>query len=304
MGRIAGALAVALLLGAGSAAAQGSAPADPVVQVEGLKPLSLRVQVIPDNSVSLVPNVGFVVGRTGVLVVDTGLGPANGAAVAKAAQKIAPGRKIYLVATHAHPEHDLGAQAFPAGTVMIRSRDQAGEKAADMRLAGMFATRSAAIAERLKGAQFRPADQTFDKEHVVDLGGVSVTLLAVGPAHTAGDIAIWIPTDRVLFAGDLAMKAQPSILAEKATIATWKSALDKLEALKPSVVVPSHGPIGDVGFIRGYRAYLEEVAQKTAEAKAKGQTLEGATAAIAEALADRYPDRARLAGAIRMAWGS
>ncbi|MEW5685164.1 MAG: MBL fold metallo-hydrolase [Pseudomonadota bacterium] len=303
MGRIAGVLATALVLAAGSASAQAP-PADPVVQVEGLKPLSLRVQVIPDNSVGLVPNVGFVIGRTGVLVVDTGLGPANGAAVAAVAQKIAPGRKIHLVATHAHPEHDLGAQAFPAGTVMIRSRDQAGEKAADMRLAGVFSARSPAIAERLKGAQFRAADQTFDKEQVVDLGGVSVTLLALGPAHTAGDIAVWMPTDRVLFSGDLAMKAQPSILAEKATVATWKAALDRLEALKPSVVVPSHGPIGDVAYIRGYRAYLDEVAQKAAEAKAKGQTLEAATAAIADAMTDRYPDRARLAGAIRMAWGS
>jgi glyoxylase-like metal-dependent hydrolase (beta-lactamase superfamily II) len=303
MGRVACVLAAVLALGAGSASAQTPA-ADPVVQVVGLKPLSLRVQVIPDNSVGLVPNVGFVVGRTGVLVVDTGLGPANGAAVAAVAQKIAPGRKIYLVATHAHPEHDLGAQAFPAGTVMIRSRDQAGEKAADLRLAGVFSTRSPAIAERLKGAEFRPADQTFDKEQVLDLGGVSVTLLAMGPAHTAGDIAIWMPTDRVLFSGDLAMKAQPSILAEKATIATWTSALDRLETLKPSVVVPSHGPIGDAAYIRGYRAYLDEVAQKTAEAKAKGQTLDAATAAIAEAMADRYPDRARLAGAVKMAWGS
>ena len=305
MGRIAGAIATVLVLAAGSAGAQGGPPpADPVVRVEGLRPLSLRVQVIPDNSVSLVPNVGFVIGRTGVLVVDTGLGGANGAAVAAAAQKVAPGRKIYLVATHAHPEHDLGAHGFPAGTVMIRSREQAGERAADMRLAAMFALRSPAIAERLKGATFRAADVTFDRQHTLDLGGVTVVLYAMGPAHTEGDIAIWAPTDRVLFSGDLAMKAQPSILSDKATLASWTSVLDRLEALKPSVVVPSHGPVGDVGYIRGYRAYLEEVARRTAEAKGKGQTLEAATAAITEAMADRYPDRGRLSGAIRMAWGS
>src|SRR5688572_18832429 len=63
------ALAVAL---ATLAAAQ--APAAPMVRVEGLKPISPHVQVIPDNSAPLTPNVGFVVGLKAVLVVDTGLG--------------------------------------------------------------------------------------------------------------------------------------------------------------------------------------------------------------------------------------
>jgi glyoxylase-like metal-dependent hydrolase (beta-lactamase superfamily II) len=86
----------------------------PLVRVEGLKQVSAHVQVIPDNSVPLVPNVGFIVGDKALLVVETGLGPNNGAAVYAVAQRLAAGKAMYLVTTHVHPEHDLGAQAFPA----------------------------------------------------------------------------------------------------------------------------------------------------------------------------------------------
>jgi len=58
-----------------------------------------------------------------------------------------------------------------------------------------------------------------------------------------------------------------------------------------------------VGFIRGYRTYLAEVGERTAAAKAKGQDLAAATAAVTEAMIARYPDRGRLAGAVRVAYG-
>ncbi len=279
--------------------------AGPMVRPEMLKSVSPHVQVIPDESRPLVANIGIIVGSKGVLVVDTGLGPENGAIVYAAAMKAAPGRKVYLVATHAHPEHDLGAQSFPAGTVMIRSVAQAADAVEqEPRLTELFSRMNARNAELLKDARSRAADVTFDKTYTLDLGGVTARLEALGPAHTAGDTVVWVAADKVLFSGDLAMKAQPAIVGATATLATWRAALDRQAALKPKVVVPSHGPVGDAGFITGYRAYLDEVAERTAKAKAAGQTLEAATAAVTEAMGARYPDKGRLAGAVRMAWAS
>jgi glyoxylase-like metal-dependent hydrolase (beta-lactamase superfamily II) len=295
--------AVALLAATGAACQPASPQPAPMVQVEALKPVSAHVQVIPDGSRPFVPNVGFVVGRTGVLVVDTGLGPKNGAAVAAAAQRLAPGRTIYLVATHAHPEHDLGAQAFPAGSKLIRSRDQAADAAGDVRLAQTFARISPAMADLLKDAKPRPADIAFDRDYSLDLGGVTAEIFALGANHTAGDTGVWVAADRVLFSGDVAMKPQPSLMSSRTSIAQWMKSLDALEALKPGVIVPSHGPMGEgTAPIAGYRDYLGEVARRTAEAKAAGQSVDQATATVTEAMSGRYPDKARLAGAIKVAY--
>jgi glyoxylase-like metal-dependent hydrolase (beta-lactamase superfamily II) len=66
------------------------------------------------------PNVGIIVGDRATLVVDTGMGPRNGATVVREAQKLSKTSKLYLTTTHFHPEHASGEQAFPAETVLIR----------------------------------------------------------------------------------------------------------------------------------------------------------------------------------------
>lgn len=295
--------ALILALGGAAASAQTPPPSPapaPLVRVEDLQRVSPHVQVIPDKSVRLVSKIGFIAGRKAILVVDTGLGPRNGATVYALAKKLAGKKSIYLVATHAHPEHDLGAQSFPVGTTLFRSADQVADKDNDLAVAKTFAAGSPMAAELLAGAVFREADITFANSRRVDLGGVWVTLTALGPAHTAGDTIVWVEGDKVLFAGDLAMKAQPAITTPKASLDHWRNLLGMMEALKPAVVVPSHGPLGDVDYVRGYRAYLDEVAQRTVAAKAAGATSEAATETVWQAMSARYPDRGRLGMAVRM----
>ncbi|MFO1012175.1 MAG: MBL fold metallo-hydrolase [Caulobacteraceae bacterium] len=289
-----------------AAAAQPAPPPAPMVKPEGLRVISSHVRVIPDNSVPGVSNIGFILGANGVLVVDTGMGPPNGAIVAQVAAKFAAGSQIYLVTTHIHPEHDLGAQAFPANIKMIRARAQVTEiQTQGLTVARLFASRSPVMAQLLEGAQFRTADIVFDQTYDLDLGGgVKVQLIALGPNHTAGDTAIWVPGDRVLFSGDVAMRAQPAMMAQGTTVAKWLDSLARLEALAPQIVVPSHGPLGDIGFIRGYRSYLEEVSTRTLAAKSDGLDLAATTTLVSDAMKDRYPDAGRLAGAIRVAYGN
>jgi glyoxylase-like metal-dependent hydrolase (beta-lactamase superfamily II) len=211
------------------------APAPPIVKPSELRKVSDHVQIIPDDSVQLVPNVGFVVGDKAVLVIDTGMGPRNGAAVSEVAQKLSGGtRAVYLVPTHFHPEHDLGAQAFPATTKLIRSDDEQKDIAEfGLQLAKVFASRGPIFAELLEGADYRKPDITFAQSYDLDLGGVQAHLIALGANHTRGDTAIWIEPDRVLFAGDVAMKGQPAFASPYSTIHQWLASLDRLEALKP-----------------------------------------------------------------------
>jgi glyoxylase-like metal-dependent hydrolase (beta-lactamase superfamily II) len=279
-------------------------PPSPIVKVEGLKQISPHVHIIPDNSVPLVPNVGYVVGDRAVLVIDTGLGPRNGAAVYEVAKKLAGAKALYLVTTHFHPEHDLGAQAFPETTKLIRSADQVKEIAeAGLALAKVFASRSPINAELLKDADFRKADITFERDYDLDLGGVHAKLTAMGPNHTLGDTIIWIESERVLFAGDLAMRAQPAFASPHSSLRHWLAVLDRLEELKPAIVVPSHGPTGDgIGFITGYRTYLTEVRDRTAAQKRAGRSVDQAVETVTAEFGERTPDKARLAGAIKAAY--
>jgi glyoxylase-like metal-dependent hydrolase (beta-lactamase superfamily II) len=298
-------LCLGLVAASATASAQqpAQAPPAPLVKPGELRKVSDHVQIIPDDSVPLVPNVGFVVGDKAVLVIDTGLGPRNGAAVAEVAQKLAGGsRAIYLVPTHVHPEHDLGAQAFPATTKLIRSEDEQRDIAEfGLQVAKNFESRGPVLADLLKGADFRKPDITFAKDYDLDLGGVRVRMIALGPNHTRGDTAIWVEPDRILFAGDLAMKAQPLFASPYSSISNWLTNLDRLEALKPVLIVPSHGPTGDVGLISAYRSYLTDIRNRTAAEKKTGRSVDQAVEAVSAALPN-YPDRARLAGAIKAAY--
>ena len=276
----------------------------PLVRSGNTQKISPHVYVIPDTDTTPgIPNIGIVVGTRAALVIDTGMGDRNGSTVLAEAEKVAPGHTLYLVTTHVHPEHDLGANAFPASTKMIRSKDQEKDIAEfGLQMADTFSSRSTVNADLLKGATFRKADITFDTEYKLDLGGATVRILAMGPNHTRGDTAIFVSPDSVLFSGDDAMRGMPAFTSPYSSLAHWLTALDVLAALQPKIVVPSHGPLGDIAFINTYRTYLTTVRDRTTALKHEGRTVDLAIATVTTELKPQYPDTGRLEGAIRSAY--
>ena len=300
------AIVVGLFLAAAPAAAQTAAP---MILPENLKQIAPSVWIIPDNSVPMVPNVGFVVGQTGILVIDTGMGDRNGAIVAGVARKLAPNLRIYLVTTHYHPEHDMGANGFPKGarmldgSTLLRATTQEQDIAEfGCNVCKAFSERSPAAAELLKGATYREADITFENDRILDLGGVRAYIFAAGANHTRGDTAVWIETEQVLFSGDIVMKPQPSFASPYSTVGHWLSTLDSLAQLRARTIVPSHGPTGGPELIDGYKAYLTEVRDRTAAEKKAGRSEDEAVNAVTAAMAARFADKGRLGGAIRAAY--
>lgn len=209
------------------------------------------------------PNVGIVVGSKGTLVVDTGLGPKNGALMAKVASDLARraggASQLYLTTTHFHPEHAGGEGGFPKDTIIIRPRIQQQELDKDgQNMIAMFA-KMPNMAPYLQDVTFRTPDVLFDRDYHLNLGDVQVQLMWRGAAHTQGDEEIWVETDRALFTGDLAMKdIKPQRTAQGVTWADWIRILDELAALKPRYVLPDHGATGDASLIDEQRRYLGE----------------------------------------------
>src|SRR5271170_4555247 len=110
------------------------------------------------------PNIAIVVGSRATLVVDTGLGPKNGATAARVAAKLAPNNhKLFLTTTHFHPEHAAGEPGFPPSTILIRNTVQQQEmEKHGQEMIDMF-SKDSSNKELLAGVVLRLPDVTFDQ---------------------------------------------------------------------------------------------------------------------------------------------
>jgi glyoxylase-like metal-dependent hydrolase (beta-lactamase superfamily II) len=239
------------------------------------------------------PNIAIIVGNGATLVVDTGLGPSNGATIARVAAGLAPGnRKLFLTTTHFHPEHASGESGFPAGTVLIRDAIQQREmEVHGKEMVDMFAGRNAQQKELLANATLRPADITFDNEARLDLGGVTARLLWFGGAHTKGDELVFVEPDRTLVSGDVVQnKVVPNIYGDGGTPSSWLAVLDKILALNALHILPDHSAPGDGIMVAMEKQFIVDVRSGALELKQKGLSAEDAAKQLAVEFKAKYPD--------------
>jgi glyoxylase-like metal-dependent hydrolase (beta-lactamase superfamily II) len=238
------------------------------------------------------PNIGIVVGNRATLVIDTGLGPRNGATVARVAQKLAKSRILYLTTTHFHPEHAAGLEGFPPNTVLIRPTVQQEElEKRGEEMMDYFRSRSAQNKELLQNVKLRPPDILFDKELNLDLGGVKARLFWLGAAHTLGDELIFVEGDSVLLPGDIVQdKLIPNLSNEDASAKSWIADLDKLAPMHPRIIVPDHGALGDASLIPQERAFLADLLDRTLELKRQGKSADEAAQMLVPEFKAKYAE--------------
>jgi len=234
------------------------------------------------------PNVYFVVGAKGTLVVDTGMGTPNGKRVSDVALRLSRTPKLYLAVTHEHPEHGAGYGGFPAGTFVIRSRAQQDD--VDRMAPTMverFKQRSPQWSALLEGAAYGAADALFDKDYRLDLGDVHVHMIAVPPAHTNGDLLLLVEEDRALITGDIVQsRSVTNPTGANSTIANWVQAIDQAGSTGATLILPAHTPQGGAELVDVNRAFLLDVQARASAAKKQGKD----AAALAEELRTAYPD--------------
>jgi glyoxylase-like metal-dependent hydrolase (beta-lactamase superfamily II) len=264
----------------------------PLVQEHKTMKVSDHVYVIPDGRVNLVPNIGIIVGSRATLVVDAGMGPRNGQVVLRELAKVSKNADLYFTTTHFHPEHVTGVQAFPASTRIIRSEVQEEElKQKQPQFIANFSKRTPEIKALLQDVKPRPPDILFDHEMKLDLGGVTVRLFWVGPAHTRGDTAIYVEEDKVLFTGDVVVNRFFPIFPDPdASGKNWLATLNRFEALQPRTIVPGHGEVGDAGLVTKEQAYLKTLQSRVAQLKAQGKSAKEAAQLLSAEFQMKYPD--------------
>ncbi len=273
-----------------------------------LAPVSIRAQaqrgptMLPETTTKISdhvwmiegnPNIAIVVGSRATLVVDTGLGPKNGATIARVAAKLAPANtKLFLTTTHFHPEHAAGAPGFPPGTILLRDVIQQQEmEKHGQEMIDMFAGRSAENKELLSGVALQSPDILFDREARLDLGGVTARLLWFGEAHTKGDELTFVEPDRTLISGDVVQnKTMPNIFGDGGTPATWLAVLDKVVALNAAHVMPDHSAPGDGSLVTAERELISDMRTQALALKKQGVAAADAGKQISANLKTKHPD--------------
>ena len=240
------------------------------------------------------PNIAIVVGTRATLVVDTGLGPKNGATAARVAATLAPNNaKLFLTTTHYHPEHVAGEPGFPPGTVLIRNAVQQQELEKDGPvITNLFRGISAQDKELLAGVVLRSPDVLFDREASIDLGGgVKARMLWLGGAHTRGDELTLVEPDQTLISGDVVQnKTLPYIFGDDSTPTEWLATLDKVAMLNVAHVLPDHSAPGDGSLVAAERELVAAIRTQALALKSQGISVDAAGKEISATLKKQHPD--------------
>jgi glyoxylase-like metal-dependent hydrolase (beta-lactamase superfamily II) len=268
-----------LLVSFGCAAAGCATPGDAAAQI-ALQTLAPGVFMargaegeVETANLGRVGNAGFVQGPEGVLAIDTGTSFAHGQALMQALRKTtsAPLRRALI--THTRQEFLFGAPAFQATQVPVHMHRAA---------AALMASRCERCLKTLQqtlGAQAMQGTAMFKPDGLVEgVGAQEVSVIGrplqvlhFGHSSGPGDVAVWDPLHRVLFAGGLVdVQRVPDI--QDGDLPTWLKALDALQALQPAIIVPGHGPAAGIEALAVQKAYLEQL-----QAKVQGLLESGAS---------------------------
>ncbi len=214
-------------------------------------------------------NLGFVVTDAGVVVINTGPTVRVAKALHAAIQKVTSQPVKWAVNVNSQNHYWHGNDYFKALGATIVAHKEA-DRVMRETGAGQMESNKTLLKEKAEGTVLTYPMETFDGRRELKLGQTVLQLLYFGPAHTPGDIAVWLPQQKVLFTGDIVYTERMLAIIPISHTGGWVQAFDKLAALKPRVVVPGHGKPTDLKRAkkdtRDYLAFLRANVKKVLDA--------------------------------------
>jgi quinoprotein relay system zinc metallohydrolase 2 len=189
-----------------------------------------------------ISNIGFVIGTSGVAVIDSGDNPALGHRLRAAIQGVTDLPILYVINTHMHPDHVLGNVAFRGDDPEYIGHARLAAALADRESFYLNALKSQLGATPAAGAEIIPPTRIVDigAPVEIDLGGRVLVLTAYPTAHTDNDLTVLDQLTGTLWAGDLIfIERIPSL---DGSLLGWIKVLHGLRTLKVARVIPGHGP--------------------------------------------------------------
>lgn len=218
---------------------------------------------------NFISNAGFVVTPQGVVVVDALGSPELARELLREIAKVTPRKVTHVVVTHFHADHVYGLQVFEeAGATILAHRGALEYIHSDTAASRLKASREELFPWVDEKTRLTPASRWIEGPEVLTLGGVEFQIRPVGPAHTPEDLVVYLPSERVLFAGDLVFRGRVPFVGQ-ANSRQWIQSLDTLLAFNAQVVIPGHGPLStsgqaDMKLTRDYLSYLRQTMGKAA----------------------------------------
>lgn len=243
-----------------------------------LKPIQVApntyfVQGLPEmgskQNQNFISNAGFVITPKGVVVIDALGSPVLAKKLIAEIKKISPKKIVAVIVTHYHADHVYGLQEFKRIGAKIYAQNQGiNYISSDTAKQRLIASRVDFAPWVNDATRLTGADVWIDQSYELDIGGTAFKISRVGPAHAPEDLMIFVPSEGVLFAGDLVFRGRIPFVGN-ADSRGWLAALDEIEQLQPKIVIPGHGnysvaPIEDIRFTRDYLNYLRTSMSKAA----------------------------------------
>ena len=181
-----------------------------------------------------------MVSDAGVLVINTGASARVARALHAAIRKISAQPVKWAVNVNSQNHNWLGNGYFKSLGATILASNEAERVMREMGVQQLDANKTL-LKEKADGTALSyPAELTADQREL-KLGKITVHLLHFGPAHTPGDLAVWLPQQQILFAGDIVYTERLLAVLPIGNSANWVQAFDRLVALNPKSIVPGHG---------------------------------------------------------------
>lgn len=205
---------------------------------------------------SFAANAGIVIGRDGVLVIDTLISAKEGERFLADIRTVTNKPIKYVVNTHTHLDHAFGNCVFAnlGATVISHDADRASlaKTGADtLESAGNYGLKP----EDMAGTEIVLPTLSFSDRLTIDLGGEEVRLIRTAPSHTAGSLVVYVPSEKLLFSGDILFTDFHPFLAD-GDIPGWTGTIDTLLAMDVERIVPGHGPLSTKKDLREMKEYL------------------------------------------------
>lgn len=217
-------------------------------------------------------NTGIIVGKDGVIVIDAKTTPASAKEMLAEIAKITPKPVTTVIVTHSDGDHVNGLAAFPAGLTIISQENCKKEM-------------EASASSRNPAPQDRLPTKTVANKESVTINGVKLTLLHYAPAHTSGDLMVYLPEQKIVFTGDIIATNQPYTLihAEKnGSSEGWIQTVKGLVGLNADTYVPGHGDLQMKADVQQRLTRVQARHEEIKKLVAQGKSLDQVKQALGE----------------------